>query len=78
MTVEVARYRKGDGYVTRYWSVRVNGELLVVTVYRKGAEAVARAIRNPIALHAHAAILEDAPNPESGTATHDIPNDQSQ
>ena len=47
MTVEVTKYRKTDGYATRYWSVSVNGELLAVTVYRKGAEAVARAITNP-------------------------------
>ena len=38
------RYRKPDGYATRFWSVMVNGELLAVTVYRKGAEAVASAI----------------------------------
>lgn len=47
MNVEVSKYRKADGYATRYWSVSVNGELLAVTVYRKGAEAVARAITNP-------------------------------
>lgn len=46
MNVEVTKYRKTDGYATRYWSVSVNGELLAVTVYRKGAEAVARAITN--------------------------------
>jgi len=44
MKVEVIRYRKADGYATRNWAVVVNGELLAVTVYRKGAEAVARAI----------------------------------
>ena len=44
MKVAVEKYRKPDGYATRYWSVTVNGELLAVTVYRKGAEAVARAI----------------------------------
>jgi 6-phosphogluconolactonase (cycloisomerase 2 family) len=47
MKVEVAKYRKPDGYLTRYWSVSVDGELLAVTLYRKGAEAVARAITNP-------------------------------
>lgn len=46
MKVEVRKYRKADGYVTRFWSVMVNGELLAVTLYRKGAEAVARAITN--------------------------------
>jgi hypothetical protein len=44
MKVEVTRYRKRDGWPTRHWAVIVNGELLAVTVYRKGAEAVARAI----------------------------------
>jgi hypothetical protein len=62
MKVEVERYRKPDGYATRYWSVIVDGELLAVTLYRKGAEAVARAITNPIP-HSHVSILEDAPNP---------------
>jgi hypothetical protein len=62
MNIEVTRYRKADGYKTRYWSVTVNGELLVVTVYRKGAEAVASAIANPIQ-HDAVAHLEDSPNP---------------
>jgi hypothetical protein len=44
MKIEVARYRKADGYETRFWSVTVDGDLLAVTVYRKGAEAVASAI----------------------------------
>lgn len=44
MKVEVAKYRKPDGYLTRYWSVLVNGELLAVTLYRKGALAVAAAL----------------------------------
>ena len=42
MKVEVTRYRKADGYATRNWAVVVNGELLAVTLYRKGALAVAR------------------------------------
>jgi hypothetical protein len=46
MKVEVQKYRKPDGYATRYWSVTVDGELLAVTVYRKGAMAVANAITN--------------------------------
>jgi hypothetical protein len=50
MKVEVTRYRKPDGYATRYWAVIVDGDLLAVTVYRKGAEAVARAI-NPESCH---------------------------
>ena len=62
MNVQVTRYRKSDGYATRFWSVMVNGELLVVTVYRKGAEAVARAITNPIP-HDYVTILEDSTNP---------------
>ena len=44
MKVEVARYRKCDGWPTRHWAVFVDGDLLAVTVYRKGALAVARAI----------------------------------
>ena len=46
MKVAVEKYRKPDGYATRYWSVVVDGELLAVTLYRKGAVAVARAITN--------------------------------
>jgi len=41
MKVEVRRYRKTDGYPTRYWAVYVDRELLAVVLYRKGAEAVA-------------------------------------
>ena len=37
--IEVKRYRKPDGYATRFWAIYVDGELLAVTVYRKGAEA---------------------------------------
>ena len=41
MKIEVSRYLKSDGYPSRYWAVLIDGELLVVTLYRKGAEAVA-------------------------------------
>ena len=44
MKVEVARYRKPDGFPTRHWAVFVNGNLLAVTLYRKGAVAVAAAL----------------------------------
>lgn len=44
MKVEVSRYRKADGYPTRYWAVILDGELLAVMLYRRGAEAVARVI----------------------------------
>lgn len=44
MKIEVARYRKSDGYLTRNWAVFVNGDLLAVTLYRKGALAVAAAL----------------------------------
>ena len=67
MKIHVARYRKADGYQTRFWSVTVDGELLAVTVYRKGAEAVALAI-NTLANLSHATTLEVAPNP--GTVPH--------
>lgn len=76
MKVEVTRYRKPDGYLTRHWSVLVNGELLAVTLYRKGAEAVARAITNPNQ-DPHVTTLEDpaksftTPNkPAAGVATY--------
>ena len=62
MKVAVEKYRKTDGYATRYWSVTVNGELLAVTLYRKGAEAVARAITNSNS-DPHVTILEDSTNP---------------
>lgn len=48
MNVEVVRYRKPNGYLTRYWAVMVNGELLAVILYRKGAEAVAQMIASPV------------------------------
>ena len=44
MKIEVARYRKRDGWPTRHWAVFVNGDLLAVTLYRKGALAVAAAL----------------------------------
>jgi len=76
MNVEVTKYRKTDGYATRYWSVVVNGELLAVTVYRKGAEAVARAITNSNQDH-HVTTLQDSaepgtvpPNSTAGVATY--------
>jgi hypothetical protein len=62
MKVEVKKYRKPDGYATRYWSVIVDGELLAVTLYRKGAEAVARAITNPNS-DPHVTNLEDSSDP---------------
>ena len=34
--IEIRKYRQ-----TRFWAVYVDGELLAVTVYRKGAEAIA-------------------------------------
>lgn len=60
MKVEVTRYRKPDGYPSRHWAVLVDGELLAVTVYRKGAEAVAEALTNP-----HVTTLQDTA--EAGT-----------
>jgi len=42
--VTIARYRKPDGYETRFWAVYVDGELLAVVVYRKGAEAVRKMV----------------------------------
>ena len=60
MKVEVTRYLKSDGYPSRYWAVMIDGELLAVTVYRKGAEAVADALTHP-----HVTILQDST--EAGT-----------
>lgn len=42
--IELAKYRKRDGWPTRYWAVFVNGDLLAVTLYRKGALAVAASL----------------------------------
>jgi hypothetical protein len=39
--IEIKRYRKPDGYQTRFWGIYVDGELLAVVLYRKGAEAIA-------------------------------------
>jgi hypothetical protein len=38
--IEVGRYITKRYRETRYWCVYVDGELLAVTVYRKGAEAI--------------------------------------
>jgi hypothetical protein len=38
--VEIRKYRH-----TRHWAVYVDGELLAVVVYRKGAEAIADMLR---------------------------------
>ena len=62
MKVEVLKYRKTDGYATRYWSVIVDGELLAVTLYRKGAVAVARAITNT-KQDPHVTTLQDSAKP---------------
>ena len=62
MKVEVAKYRKPDGFATRYWSVIVDGELLAVTLYRKGAVAVARAITNTNQ-DPHVSTLQDSAKP---------------
>jgi hypothetical protein len=68
MNVHVTRYRKADGYETRFWSVTVDGELLAVTVYRRGAQAVADALTT-LTRDPHVTTLEDAPQP--GTTPHD-------
>ena len=39
VVIEIRKYRR-----TRHWAVYVDGELLAVTVYRKGAAAVAAMI----------------------------------
>ena len=42
--VEVRRYRRPDGWLTRHWAIYVNSDLLAVVLYRKGAEAIAAAL----------------------------------
>ena len=64
MKVEVARYLKPDGYPSRYWAVMIDGELLAVTVYRKGAEAVAEALTN-----SHVTTLQDSAEAGTGNAS---------
>ncbi len=39
-TITVSRYRKDDGYATRNFAIYIDGSLLAVTLYRKGAETV--------------------------------------
>jgi hypothetical protein len=39
--IEIKPYHKPDGYRTRHWAVYVDGELLAVVLYRKGAQAIA-------------------------------------
>ncbi len=60
MKVEVTRYRKPDGYASRYWAVWVDGELLAVTLYRRGAVAVANLIQD----------VQDHPTPEERGTVH--------
>ena len=38
----VTRYFAKGGYATRFWAIYLNCELLAVTVYRKGAIAIAQ------------------------------------
>lgn len=75
MNVEVKKYSKPDGYMTRFWAVYVEGDLLVVTVYRKGAEAVAKAITSPKLTNHHVTTVQDSTDgssqpPPPGVATY--------
>ncbi len=47
--LEVTKYRD-----TRFWAIYRNGELLAVTVYKKGALAVKQALEMPAVLPAAA------------------------
>ncbi len=38
--ITVGRYCKADGFPTRHYAIHLDGVLLAVTVFRKGAEAV--------------------------------------
>lgn len=71
MKVEVTRYRKPDGYASRYWAVLIDGELLAVTVYRKGAEALASALTNSNH-QSHGTTLQDSPE-TNGTGRYNAP-----
>ncbi len=62
MKIEVTRYLKPDGYPSRYWAVMIDGDLLVVTLYRKGAEAVASALTNSNQ-DPHVSTLQDSADP---------------
>ena len=62
MNVHVTRYG------SRNWAVWIDGELLAVTVYRKGAKAV-QATLNDLTCQSNVTTLEDAPNPGTGTAS---------
>lgn len=44
--IEVRPYIKPDGFRTRYFAVYIGGQLLAVTLYKKGALAVARALES--------------------------------
>ena len=61
MNVHVTRYG------SRNWAVWIDGDLLAVTVYRKGARAI-QATLNDLTYHNHVTTLEDAPNPGTGAA----------
>ncbi|MEI7912935.1 MAG: hypothetical protein WCK77_25210 [Verrucomicrobiota bacterium] len=61
MNVHVTRYG------SRNWAVWIDGDLLAVTVYRKGARAIQATI-NDLTCQSHVTILEDAPNPGTGAA----------
>ena len=65
MNVHVTRYG------SRNWAVWIDGELLAVTVYRKGAMAVKTTL-NDLTFQNHVTTLEDAPNP--GTSPANAPN----
>ena len=62
MKIEVTRYLKPDGYPSRYWAVMIDGDLLAVTLYRKGAEAVASALTNSNQ-DPHGKTLQDSADP---------------
>lgn len=47
--VEIKRYKTERGRLTRYWAVYVDGELLAVVLYRKGALAIQEQIRTGFA-----------------------------
>ena len=77
MKIEVTRYLKSDGYPSRYWAVMIDGDLLVVTLYRKGAEAVASALTSS-KQDPHVPTLEDSADPgtRNDNASAGVASDQ--
>ena len=62
MTIEQSTLMNAtiEKYGSRNWAVRINGELLAVTVYRKGAQAIIELIQQ-LACGKPLPIISDCP-----------------